>query len=328
MTRIRLSTMAALLAAATASLSNVPASAQGAYPDKPVHLLVGRPPGGVADIAARVIGQHLSRRWKEQVVVENRPGGGGVIAVRAALQAPADGASVLVAADSDFTINRFVLKSWQPSYDTDIIPVARLTFNPVVLVAPANAPYSTVQQLIQAAKADPGGITFATAGTGSSPHLVGEYFGSKAGIDIRHIPYNGGPGAAAAAAGGHVGLAVIAVSSAAPLVQSGNVKVIGLSTKSRLPFLPDWPTIAEGGIPDFEANIWTGLFIKAGTPPGVIEKLDNDVRAVLADPVAVKELEDVGAIPAPLFGKEFATEIARDQERNGALVRRLKILTD
>jgi tripartite-type tricarboxylate transporter receptor subunit TctC len=118
------------------------------------------------------------------------------------------------------------------------------------------------------------------------------------------------------------------VSSAAPLVQSGNVKVIGLSTKSRLPFLPDWPTIAEGGIPDFEANIWTGLFIKAGTPPGVIEKLDNDVRAVLADPAAVKELEDVGAIPAPLFGKEFATEIAGDQERNGALVRRLKILTD
>jgi tripartite-type tricarboxylate transporter receptor subunit TctC len=327
MTRIRLS-IAALLAAAAASLSHGSALAQSTYPDKPVHLLVGRPPGGVADIAARVIGQHLSKRWKEQVVIENRPGGGGVIAVRATLQAPADGAALLVAADSDFTINRFVLKSWQPSYDTDIVPIARLTFNPVVLVAPAKAPYSTVQQLIQAAKADPGGVTFATAGTGSSPHLVGEYFGSQAGIDIRHIPYSGGPAAAAAAAGGHVGLAVIAVSSAAPLVQSGNVKVIGLSTKSRLSFLPDWPTIAEGGIPDFEANIWTGLFIKAGTSPEVIEKLRNDVRAVLADPAAVKELEDVGAVPAPLFAKEFETEIARDQERNGALVRRLKILTD
>jgi len=222
MTRIRLSTIAALLTAATATawFADVPALAQTMYPDKPVRLLVGRPPGGVADIAGRVLGQHLSKRWKEHVVVENRPGGGGVIAVRATLQAPADGTTVLVAADSDFTINRFVLKSWQPSYDTDIVPIARLTFNPVVLVAPANAPYSTVQQLIQAAKADPGGITFATAGAGSSPHLVGEYFGSRAGIDIRHIPYNGGPGAASAAAGGHVGLAVIAVSSAAPLVQS------------------------------------------------------------------------------------------------------------
>jgi tripartite-type tricarboxylate transporter receptor subunit TctC len=328
MSRIRLSTFAALLATATACLAGAPASAQGTYPDKPVRLLVGRPPGGVADIPARVLAQHLSERWKEQAIVENRPGASGEIAIRATLQAPADGSTLLVAADSDFTINPFVLKSWEPSFGTDIIPIARLAFNPVVLVAPANAPYSTVRQLIEAAKADPGGITFATAGVGSSPHLVGEYFGSRAGIDIRHIPYRGGPGAASAAAGGHVGLAVIAVSSAAPLVQSGSIKIIGLSTKSRLASHPDWPTIAEGGLPGFESNMWTGLFVRAGTPTAVVEKLRADVSAVLADPAVIKQLEDVGAVPAPLFGKEFEAEVAGDSERNGALVRRLHIVTD
>ena len=318
----------ALLGVAATLIGAIPASAQEAYPDKPVRLIVGRPPGGVADIAARVLAQHLSARWKQQVIVENRPGAGGVVALKATLQYPSDGYTLLVAADSDFTINRFVLKAWQPSFDTDFVPVARFTFNPVVLIAHSKAPFNTVQELIAAAKADPGGITFATAGTASSPHLVGEYFALRTGTNLLHIPHKGGPAAATAAAGGHTQLAVLAVSSTASLVHSGAVKVIGLSTKARLKSLPDWPTIAEGGVPDFEANIWTGLFARADTPAAVLTRIETDVRQLLADPAVIKQFEEVGAEAAYLSGPELRTEIKKESDRYGELVQRLKIAAD
>ena len=317
-----------LLGLTAAFVISTPASAQNVYPDKPVRLIVGRPPGGVADIAARVIGQHLQSRWKQQVIVENRGGGNGVLAQKVILQAPEDGYTLLVAADSDFTINRFVSKSWQPSFDTDILAVARLSFNPVVLVAHSKAPFNNVQELIAAATADPGGITFATAGVASSPHLVAEYFAQRTGTDLRHIPYRGGPGAAAAAAGGHTQLAALAISSSVALVQAGEIKVIGLTTKERLKSLPDWPTISESGVPDFEANIWTGLFAKAGVPALVLKRIEADIREILADPAVAKQFEEVGAEAAPLFGEELRAEIKKDSARNGDLVQRLKLAAD
>jgi len=319
---------ASLFALTAALVMAAPASAQDVYPDKPVRLIVGRPPGGVADLAARVIGQHLQARWKQQVIVENRGGGNGVIAQKAILQAPEDGYTLLVAADSDFTINRFVSKNWQPSFDTDIVPIARLSFNPVVLVAHSKAPFNSVQDLIAAAKADPGGITFATAGIASSPHLVAEFFAQRTGTDLRHIPYRGGPGAAAAAAGGHTQLAALAISSSVALVQSGEIKVIGLTTKERLKSLPDWPTISESGVPDFEANIWTGIFAKAGTPTPLLKRIEADLREILSDPAVARQFEEVGAEAAPLFGEELRAEIKKDSQRNGDLVQRLKLAAD
>ncbi len=299
-----------------------------AYPDKAVHFIVGRPPGGVADIAARVLGQNLSERWRRQAVIENRPGGNGLVSFKATVSAPADGYTLLVAPDSDITINRFILKGWQSSYDSDILPVARLTTNPVVLVAHAKAPFSTVPELIAAAKAKPGSITFATAGVASAPHLAGEFFAERAGIELRHIPYKGGAPAATAAAGGHVDLAVLAVSSAVPLVKSGAIKVIGVSAASRLPSEPDWPIIAEGGLPGFEASIWTGLFAKAGTPPAILDALEKQVKELLADPAVVRQFDTVGAQVAPLFGSELKTVITQDIERNRVLVNRLGLALD
>jgi tripartite-type tricarboxylate transporter receptor subunit TctC len=316
-------------AAAVATLLGV-SSQQGqaepaAYPNKPVQFIVGRPPGGVTDIAARVLGQHLSAQWKQHAIIENRTGGNGVVAFRTAIQAPADGYTLLVAADSDLTINRFVLKGWQASYDDEIIPVARITLNPVVLVAHAKAPFNTLQDLIKAAKANPGSITFATAGAASSPHLVGEYFAERAGIELRHIPYKGGAEAATAAAGGHTDLAVIAVSSAASLVKSGAIKVLGVSTKARLDSQPDWPTISEGGVPGFEANIWTGLFVRAGTPTPIVETLQAQVKEILANPTVIRQFQTAGAITAPLPGAELKAIIAQDSERNRTLINRLKL---
>jgi len=295
------------------------------YPTKPVQIIVGRPAGGVADIAARVIGQHLSAQWKQNAVIENRPGGNGIVSLRNVLQTPADGYTLLVAADSDFTINRFILKSWQSSYDNDLVPVARITVNPVVLVANAKSPFNTVQDLIKAAKARPDSITFATAGAASSPHLVGEYFAERAGIALRHIPYKGGVEAATATAGGHTDLAFIAVSSAASLVKSGTIKVLGVSTKTRLASQPDWPTISESGLPGFEADIWTGLFARAGTPPEVIDQLQAQVAGILKNADAVRQLETAGAEPAPLSGAALKSVIERDIARNRPLISRLKL---
>lgn len=321
--------MLGAVAAISAMFLAAPGPAQaGAYPDKPVRFLVGRPPGGVADIAARVLAQRLSERWKQQIVVENRPGGNGIVAFKAAVQVEPDGYTLLVAPDSDLTINRFVLKGWQPSFDTEIVPVARVSENPVVLVAYSKLPHNTLPELIKAAKATPGHFTFGTAGVASSPHLVGESFAERAGIELRHIPHKGGVHAATAAAGGHTDLAVIAVSSAAPLVTAGTVKVLGVATKQRLKSHPDWPTIAEGGLPDFAADIWTGLFAKAGTPPAILEKLRADVTAILADPATIQQFESVGAIVAPQFGQAFAATIRQDSDRNGALIRRLKLAQD
>lgn len=314
------------IAVISTALLTSPATAQSdAYPDKPVRILVGRAPGGVADIAARVLAQRLSERWKQQTVVENRPGGTGTIAFRALVQAEPDGATLLVAPDSDMTVNRFVLKGWQASFDTDIVPVARISESPVVLIANAKLPYNTLQELVKAAKSEPGRFTFGTAGVATSPHLVGELLADRAGIEIRHIPHKGGAPAAAAAAGGHTDLAVIAVSSAAPLVAAGAVKVLGVATKARIKSHPDWPTMADGGLPEVSADIWTGLFARAGTPPAILQKLQADVAAVLADPGTVQQFESIGALVTPLFGADFTAAIKRDAERNGALIAKLKL---
>lgn len=315
--------IASVTLAATA-FAALPEAAQQ-YPDKTVRLIVGRPPGGVADIAARIVGQKLTERWKQQVVVDNRPGGSGLISVSVASQAPADGYTLLVPADSDITINRFVLKNWKSHIDDDLVPVVRITTNPVVIVANAKAPFNNVQELIAAAKAKPGAITFATAGIASNPHLIGEYFAQRAGVTLKHIAYKGGSEAAVAAAGGETTLAVMAVSSAVPHVKSGNVKVIGLSTAQRLPSLPDWPTIAEGGLPDFESTIWTALYARKGTPPAVLDKLHADVSAVLKDPAVIAQFESVGAEAAPLSGADLQALIKREVDRHGALVGSLKL---
>lgn len=318
-----------IFALATGALfSATPHSAmaeQIAYPDKPVRFIVGRPAGGVADIAARVLAQNLSNHWQQQVVVENRPGGNGLIATRAAAQAPADGYSLLVAPDSDFTINRFILKGWHSSLDDDLVAIARLTANPTVLVASISTPFNTIQELISAAKANPGKITFATAGVASTPHLIGEHFAERAGIELSHIPYKGGTGAAAAAAGGHTDLAVIAVSSAVPLVKAGKIKILGLSTKDRLESQPDWPTIAEGGLPDFEGNIWTGLFAQTSLPPDIIKKLRDDITKMLSLPSVQQQYENIGAQVAPLFGNELRAVIKNDTDHYGTLVKRLNL---
>lgn len=315
----------ALLPAVCASIAEPAAAQQSPYPDKAIRFVVGRPPGGVADVAARVVGQRLTERWKQQIIVDNRPGGSGMISASIAAQAASDGYTLLVAPDSDLTINRFVLKNWKPFFDNDFVPVVRLTINPVVIVAGAKAPFNTVAELIAAAKAKPNSIAFATAGIASSPHIVGEYFAERAGIELKHIAYKGGADAAVAAAGGEVPLAVMAVSSAVPHVKSGNLKVIGLSTETRLKSLPDWPTIAEGGLPGFEANIWTALFGRTGTAPATIEKLRAEITEILTEPAVVQQLEAIGAEAAPLSGPELQTVIKRETIRNEALVGRLKL---
>jgi len=206
--------------------------------------------------------------------------------------------------------------------------VVRITVNPVVIVANSKAPFNSVAELLAAAKAKPNSIAFGTAGVASSPHIVGEYFAQRGGVSLKHIAYKGGADAAVAAAGGETALAVMAVSSAVPHVKSGNLKVIGVSTAHRLSSLPDWPTIAEGGLPGFEADIWTALFARTGTDPKIIERLRAEVTDLLKDPSVIQQFETIGAEAAPLSGDELQAVIKRESERNGSLISSLNLVVN
>ncbi|WP_420225112.1 Bug family tripartite tricarboxylate transporter substrate binding protein [Pigmentiphaga litoralis] len=323
-----------LLATLAAALSPFISSfvhAQGAvtYPTKPVKIVVGWSAGGVADVAARVFAQRLSTLWGQQVQVENRPGGGGIIASGVVARAPADGYTLQMVAASEITISPFVRDDLPYSYDKDFVPVFQTTLNPIVLAIHANSPYKTLNDVITAAKAAPGKISYSTAGNGSNPHLAVELFSDEAGISLKHVPYKGGGPASVAAAGGEVVLGAMAISSALPYVKAGTLRVLGVTGTQRLASLPDWPTLAEQGYKNAAlASVWTGLYVKAGTPAAIQQKLAADFAVALADPSVKGQLENLGAEPGGATFGTFGAAVKAEAARNEAIVRKANIRPD
>jgi len=305
----------------------LPAGAQN-YPSKPIHILSPYAPGGISDIAARIVGAKLTEAWGQQVVVENKPGGNGFIAMTAAAKAAPDGYTLVMATMGDVAINPALFKDMPYSMERDFEPIAVVSDAPMVLAANANAPFKSVAEVIAAAKAQPGRISVASPGNGSINQIVIEWLGLNTGTQFQHIPYKGGAPAAAALAAGDIPLAVLASSSIAPHVKSGRARVLAVTMGHKSQFNPEWPTMQEQGVKDIDASNWTLLLAPKGTPKPIIDKLNAEVVKILAMP-DVKErfagggVETVGSTPAQLDAR-----IKEEAARLSVIVQKANIKPD
>ena len=293
------------------------------YPSKPIRVLVPFAPGGAVDTTARVLAQAMQQRVNWQFVVENRPGGNGFIATTAVQKAPADGYTLLMAHTGEFAVNPALFDSVPYELERDFAPITMVSDAPMLYLANAQAPFNNFRELVAAAKAKPGSISFGSAGNGSINHLAGEWLAQAAGIQLLHVPYKGGAPAAAAVAAGDVHFGVMAVPGAMPHMKSGRGKVIGITTAKKSPLDPSWATPRDAGIPDLDASIWVGLFAPKGTPQPVIDRINKEVRQTLSLPdVQKKFVESAGAEAIGMTPAEFLARIKSDAERYKRVVQK------
>ncbi len=302
-------TLLLLGAALTASITGAKAQS---YPSRPIYLIAPYAPGGIADIAARLIGQKLTEAWGQQVVVENRPGANGFLGVTAVTRAQPDGYTLLVVTTGDVTINPVLFKHTPYDVGHDLISITMLSDTPTVLAANAASPYKTVADVIAAAKKNPGNIAIASPGIGSVNQLAFEWMGLGTGAKLLHVPYKGGAPAATALAGGEVPLGLLAISSVTPFLQNNRVRVLAVTTAKRSPFNPEWPTLQESGAPDVDVSNWTALMAPAGTPQPIIDKLHETVTEILKMPEIQQRFSAGGAVTVPTTAAELDARIKRE----------------
>jgi tripartite-type tricarboxylate transporter receptor subunit TctC len=304
-----------------------PAQAQN-YPAKPIHILVPYAPGGISDIASRILGAKLTEAWGQQVLVENRPGGNGFIAMAAAAKAAPDGYTMVMATGGDVAINPAMFKEMPYDVEGDLAPIAMVSDAPLVLAAHAGAPYNTVADVIAAAKAQPGRISVATPGNGSINQIVLEWMALNTGTQFQHIPYKGGAPAAAALAAGDIPLGVLASSSVAPHVKSGRVRVLAVTMAKRSTLNPEWPTLQQEGVKEIDASNWTALFAPKATPQPIIDKLNAEVVKILNMPDVKERFAGGGVVTIPSSGAELDARVKQEAERFRAIVQKANIRPD
>jgi tripartite-type tricarboxylate transporter receptor subunit TctC len=291
-------------------LASAGASAQ--YPDRPVRVLVGYPPGGGTDIVARLVAQPLSERWKQPVVVDNRPGANAIIATEAVVKAKPDGYTLLMAYATELALNPATHKKLPYDPVRDLAPIAQLGSAPLVLAAHPSLPAKDVRELLALTKAKPGALSYSSSGNGSVHHFAGELFKLRTGADILHIPYKGSGPATADAVSGQVQLTYASVASVLRFVQAGRLKALAVTSPARATQLPDAPTFSEAGVKDVELTSWYGLLAPAGTPPELIRRIHADVSAVLAVPEVKTGFSNQGLDMAQSSPAAFA-DFIRDE---------------
>jgi tripartite-type tricarboxylate transporter receptor subunit TctC len=304
-----------------------PAQAQN-YPAKPIHILVPYAPGGITDIAARIVGAKLTEAWGQQVVVENRPGGNGFIAMTAGAKAAPDGYTLVMVTVGDVAINPAMFKEMPYDVERDLAPIAMVSDAPMVLAAHADAPFKSVSEAIAAAKAQPGRISVATPGNGSVNQIVLEWMALNTGTRFQHIPYKGGAPAAAALAAGDIPLGVLASSSVAPHVKSGRVRVLAVTMGKRSTLNPEWPTLQQEGVKEVDASNWTALFAPKATPQPVIDKLNAEVVKILKMPDVKERFAGGGVDTIPSSAAELDARVKQEAERFHAIVQKANIRPD
>ena len=290
------------------------AIAADAYPSKPLRLVVPLAPGGGNDTAARVVGQKLGEALGQQVVVDNRPGGGSVLASEIVAKSPPDGHTLYLVSTA-FTVAPSLYQTLPFDPLRDFAPITRVTIAPGALIVHRSLPVSSVRDLIALAKARPGQINYGSAGLGSGSHLGGELFNALAGVKLLHVPYKGSAIATAAVLGGEVAVAFNNPTSSMPHIKSGRLKMIAVTTAQRWPLLPEVPTIAESGVPGYEILIWNGLVAPAATPPSIVSRLHRELTQILNAPGTAEIFAIDGARPfveaPPAFAAFLEKEIAK-----------------
>jgi tripartite-type tricarboxylate transporter receptor subunit TctC len=297
------------------------------YPSKPIRWIVPFPPGGSTDLLARIVGQKLTESWGQQVVVENRGGAGGTLGAGEAARAPADGYTLLMGA-IHHTIATSVYPKLPYDFQKDLAPITVVAIVPNVLVVNPSVPANSVKELIAYAKANPGKLTYGSAGTGTAHHLIGEQFNAQAGVNIVHVPYKGSAPAVADLIGGQVSIMYDTVASCLPHVKAGKLRPLAVATAKRASALPDVPTIAEAALPGFEVTTWFGALAPAKTPQEIVIKLNAEIVKILNMPDVKKRLAEAGAEPVGNTPEEMAAQIKRETEEFGKIVKQAKITPD
>ncbi len=309
----------------TAGLLLALTAAAGAqdYPVKPVRIVVPFPPGGINDIVGRVIATHLSARLGKQVVVDNRGGAGGVVGSELVANAPKDGYTLLIVSLAS-AVNPWLYKL---PYDPvrSFAPIAILVTAPNVVAVNPALPVKSVKELVALAKEKPGQLQYASSGVGTFLHLGGELFKLTAGIDILHVPFKGAGPAMIDVMGGHTKIAFPSVTSSNAHIQSGKLRALGVGAARRSPVLPDVPTVAEAGVPGYEAANWIGIVAPAGTPAAIVERLHKEISAIQDMPEVQKQFASEGADIMRMSSAEFAAFSASELEKWGRVVKQAGI---
>src|SRR5215510_7268452 len=315
------------LAAGAAALPTVSrfACAQ-TYPSRPVRLIVPFAPAGGSDITARLMGQWLSERLAQPFIIENRPGAGSNIATEAVVRAAADGYTLLMAGAYN-AINATLYDKLNFNFIRDIAPVATISRNTYVMVVHPSMPAKTVPEFIAYAKAHPRKINMASAGTGSPPHVCGELFKMMAGVDLLHLPYRGGGPALTDLLGGQVQVYFPSTPASIEYIRAGRLRALAVTARTRLDVLPDIPTVAEF-VPGYEASFWFGVGVPKDTPAEIIETLNKEINAGLADPKLKARMADLGGVPMPMTPAGFGRFIAEETEKWGKVVKFTGIKAD
>jgi len=307
-------------AAAAAAVPAVSRSASAQnYPAKPVRIVVGFTPGSAGDIHARLIGQWLLERLGQPFIVENRGGAGGTLATEAVVRSPPDGYTLLICASPD-AITATLYEKLNYNFIRDIAPVASISSAPLILVVHPAFPANTVPEFIAYAKANPGKVSFASAGIGSVVHMAGELFKVMAGVNLVHVPYRGLAPAVTDLIGGQVQAIFSTMPPSIANVRAGKIRALALTSATRSEALPELPTIGEF-LHGYEVSVWQGLGAPKNVPAEIIERLNKETTAALADPGIKAKLADLGTVPMPMTASEFAKLIVNDTEKWGKVIR-------
>jgi len=309
-----------LLAMAVAAVASIPLGALAQPHDKPIRMIVGFPPGQATELIARILAEGLGKELGQTVVVENKPGQGGSLALGALAKAPADGSVITVSALASYAINPFLYES--VSYDTlkDFAPIGLVADIPTVLVTGADSGIASFQDLIRQAKAKPGALRHSSSGNGTVSHLGMQELKRRAGVNMIHVPYQGSARAMTDLVAGRVQVGLDSVAATRQLVESGRLVVLAAASRERLAAFPDVPTLEELGLPGLEVSAWTGVSVPAATPADVRERLAAAVYKVVGSKDFAARMEPMGAIPRPATAQEFAAFLRSEMKRWQALV--------
>ena len=309
--------------AAAAASAALPTGARAAYPDRPIRILVGYAAGGGVDIVARMLSDPMKTALKETIIVENRTGASAMIATNAVAKSAPDGYTLLMAASGEVAINQYLFKE-KMTYDAsrELVPVALVGIVPCVVVVTEATPVHNPKELIAYAKANAGKLTFSSSGVGNPQQLAGELMNSMAGINVLHVPYRGSAPAVTDVATGAVTMSFSSLAASLPLIQAGKIRAVAVTSKERMPQLPDVAPLSEGapGLAGYELLNWFGMFAPAGTPPEIVGWLNDIVNSALKDPKLANLLIVQGIVPRPMDAAEYKKFVTAETEKFGKIV--------
>lgn len=301
---------------------SVSVMASAAYPERPIRIVALNPPGGVSDTCARTVGERLTVRWGQQVVVDNRVGASGFVGSEIVAKAEPDGYTLLLGFVGNLSINPGLFSKLPYDPQKSFAPVSLVARSPIVVAVNPSLPVKSISELVKLAKAQPRKIAYSSAGNGNGNHLATELFSMMAGIDMLHVPFRGGPPGLTAVIRGDTSLMFGNAVFTAPQVKAGRVRAIAVTTEKRLPILPDVPTVAESGYPDFVVTTWFGVLAPAATPPALVKKLNAEIVGILNDTDVQQRLDRAGLIPTSSTPSEFAELIKTETVRWGKVIQR------